>query len=336
MRNFLFTLLFLSLSLFLFLGSLFAFLFTPTHQRGHTVEVKVDRGEPFFSVVRKLKNRGVILNETLFTLWARLWALDKKIHWGFYRFERPLSPREVLDRMVLGRGLFHRVTVPEGLALQEIADLLDREGTADRERFVKEARTPELLSFVGLEREGIEGYLFPDTYYFPALATERDILIAMVEQFQETFTPMMEKQGKKLGLSRHEVVTLASLVEKEVGFEAERSLVSAVFHNRLKHKIPLQSDPTVIYGLEDFTGKLSRKDLQRPSPYNTYLIRGLPPGPICNPGLSSLRAALFPAHVPYLYFVSKNDGTHFFSETIRDHNRAVDLYQRDRRHLPGR
>lgn len=140
---------------------------------------------------------------------------------------------------------------------------------------------------------------------------------------------MMERQAKKLGLSRHEVVTLASLIEKETGVEAERPLVSAVFHNRLKRNIPLQSDPTVIYGLEDFTGKLRRKDLQNPSPYNTYLIRGLPPGPICNPGLSSLRAALFPARVSYLYFVSKNDGTHFFSETIREHNRAVNIYQRN-------
>jgi len=142
---------------------------------------------------------------------------------------------------------------------------------------------------------------------------------------------MMEEQARKLGLERHEVVTLASLVEKETGVEAERPLVSAVFHNRLRGRIPLQSDPTVIYGLKKFTGNLTRKDLRRPSPYNTYLIQGLPPGPICNPGLSSLQAALLPAEVSYLYFVSKNDGTHFFSKTIREHNRAVNQYQRPRR-----
>ena len=329
MRKFLLTVLFLSLSLLLFLVSIFAFLYMPALQKRRVVEVKVDRGESFSSVVNKLKDRGVIPNERFFTLWARLLALDKKIHWGVYRFDLPIAPREVLDRMVLGRGLFHRITIPEGLALNEIADLLVREGATSEEKFLQEARSTEILSLLGLEDNGIEGYLFPDTYYFPVSATARDILTAMVEQFQEIFTPMMERQAKKLGLSRHEVVTLASLVEKEAGVEAERPLVSAVFHNRLKQNIPLQSDPTVIYGLEGFTGKLRRRDLQNPSPYNTYLIRGLPPGPICNPGLSSLRAALFPAHVSYLYFVSKNDGTHFFSETIREHNRAVNIYQRN-------
>ncbi len=329
MRKLLLTVLFLSLSLLLFLVSIFAFLYMPALQKRRVVEVKVDRGESFSSVVNKLKDRGVIPNERFFTLWARLLALDKKIHWGVYRFDLPIAPREVLDRMVLGRGLFHRITIPEGLALNEIADLLVREGATGEEKFLQEARSTEILSLLGLEDNGIEGYLFPDTYYFPVSATARDILTAMVEQFQEIFTPMMERQAKKLGLSRHEVVTLASLVEKEAGVEAERPLVSAVFHNRLKRNIPLQSDPTVIYGLEGFTGKLRRKDLQNPSPYNTYLIRGLPPGPICNPGLSSLRAALFPAPVSYLYFVSKNDGTHFFSETIREHNRAVNIYQRN-------
>ena len=329
MRKFLLTVLFLSFSLLLFFVSIFAFLYMPAQQKRRVVEVKVDRGESFTSVVNKLKDRGVIPNEKIFTLWARLLALDKKIHWGVYRFDLPIAPREVLDRMVLGRGLFHRITVPEGLALNEIADLLVREGATDEEKFLKEARSTEILSLLGLEPNGIEGYLFPDTYYFPVSATERDVLTAMVEQFQEIFTPKMERQAKKLGLSRHEVVTLASLVEKEAGVETERPLVSAVFHNRLKYNIPLQSDPTVIYGLEGFTGKLRRKDLQNPSPYNTYFIRGLPPGPICNPGLSSLLAALFPARVSYLYFVSKNDGTHFFSETIREHNRAVNIYQRN-------
>jgi UPF0755 protein len=333
-KNFLFTILFLSLSLILFFVSIFSFLSTSVHHSRREVEVKVGRGEPFFSVVHKLKDRGVISNRRLFTLWARLWAMDKKVHWGVYRFGFPVAPRDVLDRMVLGRGVFHRITVPEGLSLKEVADLLDREGSVDKDQFLKEARDKELLSLLGLEQYGIEGYLFPDTYYFPVSATERDILFAMVEQFTETFTPVMEKQAEELGLSRHEVVTLASLVEKETGFQAERPLVSAVFHNRLKYNIPLQSDPTVIYGLENFSGNLRRRDLQNPSPYNTYVIRGLPPGPICNPGLSSLLSVLFPAHVPYLYFVSKNDGTHFFSQTIREHNRAVNFYQRNRQRLP--
>jgi UPF0755 protein len=144
----------------------------------------------------------------------------------------------------------------------------------------------------------------------------------------------MREQSKEIGLSLHEVVTLASLIEKETGIEAERPLVSAVFHNRLRAKIPLQSDPTVIYGLKSFSGSLTRKDLQSRSPYNTYRIRGLPPGPICNPGLASLRAALYPARVPYLYFVSKNDGSHLFSMRLGEHNQAVKIYQSGKQRHP--
>ncbi|MFQ5904518.1 MAG: endolytic transglycosylase MltG, partial [Candidatus Binatia bacterium] len=326
--------LFVSLSSLLFLGFLLAFLFLPSLQRPETVEVRVERGEPFASVVHKLKDKDVILNERLFSLWARLSSVDREIHWGLYRFELPLAPREVLDRMVLGRGVFHRITIPEGLTVREIADLLEKGGVGKKDRFLAAATIPEILSLLGLEGKGVEGYLFPDTYYFTPFITERDILIVMAKQFRRIFNSMMEEQAKEIGLSLHEVVTLASLIEKETGIEAERPLVSAVFHNRLKHKIPLQSDPTVIYGLKHFSGNLTRKDLQSRSPYNTYQIQGLPPAPICNPGLSSLMAALYPAPVPYLYFVSKNDGSHLFSVSLKEHNRAVKIYQKRRGHLP--
>jgi UPF0755 protein len=322
--------------MFLFVGFMIVYISNPSHGAGGMVELKVDRGEPFFSVVQRLKEKGVITNGRLFTLWARMWSLDKRVHWGLYRFELPMAPRKVLDQMVLGRGVFHRITVREGLTQRDVAQLLEKAGLVDSKKFLEAANNPAILSMLGIKAQRVEGYLFPDTYYFPASANEHDILIAMVEHFNESFTSQMEEQGRALGLEKHEVVTLASLVEKEAGVEAERSLVSAVFHNRLRGRIPLQSDPTVIYGLKKFTGNLTRKDLRRPSPYNTYLIQGLPPGPICNPGLSSLQAALLPAEVSYLYFVSKNDGTHFFSKTIREHNRAVNQYQRSRRRLTGR
>ena len=328
MKHIILALLFVALSALLFLGFVLTAVFLPPPpQRPGKVEVKVERGEPFSSVVRKLKERSVIGNEKLFSLWARLRWLDKKIHWGFYRFELPLAPAAVLDQMVPERGLFSRVTVPEGLTLREVANLLEKAKLARKERLLAEAASAELLSQLGLKGKGIEGYLFPDTYYFPPLATEREILIVMVEQFRAVFDSVMRERSEEIGLTLHEVVTLASLIEKESGVEAERPLVSAVFHNRLKGQILLQSDPTVIYGLRNFSGDLTRKDLQSPSPYNTYRIKGLPPGPICNPGLSSLRAALFPATVPYLYFVSKNDGSHFFSVDLKDHNQAVKLYQ---------
>ena len=334
MRYFLFTLLFAALSTLLFAGFLLAFLFLAPLRERETVEVKVERGEPLSAIVHRLKAHGVISNEKLFSFWARLWGLDKRIHWGLYRFEMPLPPRQVLNQMLLGKGVFHRITVPEGLTVKEIADLLAKGAIADKDRFLSEAAGAELLSLVGLEGKGVEGYLFPNTYYFTPFVSERDILIAMVEQFRETFNPRLKEQTREIGLSLHEVVTLASLIEKETGIEAERPLVSAVFHNRLKGKIPLQSDPTVIYGLKRFSGSLTRKDLQSRSPYNTYRILGLPPGPICNPGLSALKAALYPAPVPYLYFVSKNDGSHLFSVSLSEHNRAVKIYQGSKQRRP--
>lgn len=298
------------------------------------MEVKVERGESLSSVARKLKDKELIGNKKIFLLWAWLSGSERKIQWGLYRFDLPLSPKEVLDRMVLGKGALHRITIAEGLKLSQIAELLEEADIAEKAKFLAEAGSPNLLSRLGLEGQGIEGYLFPDTYYFPPFISEREILIAMTNQFRTVFSPAMEAQAEALGLSLHEVITLASLIEKETGREAERPLISAVFHNRIKRHIPLQSDPSVIYGLKRFFGTLTRRDLQSHTPYNTYLLRGLPPGPICNPGLSSLKAALDPAKVPYLYFVSKNDGSHLFSVSLEDHNRAVKIYQSERQGRP--
>ncbi len=336
MKSFLFIFLFVFLSSLLCLGFLLLFLFRPPSQKPGKVEIKVERGESFSTVLRKLRDGRVIPNERIFSFWARLRGIDKKIHWGIYVFELPLAPHEVLNQMLLGKGVFHRITIPEGLTVKEIADLLEKGGIAKKDRFLMEAKDPELLSSLGLEDRGVEGYLFPDTYYFTPFATEKDIIIAMAEQFREVFNSLMRERSRRIGFDLHQVVTLASLIEKETGIDAERPLISGVFHNRLKLGIPLQSDPTVIYGLKYFSGTLTHRDLQSPSPYNTYRIQGIPPGPICNPGLSSLMAALYPAQVPYLYFVSKNDGSHLFSVSLEDHNRAVKVYQAGKRRSLGR
>jgi len=308
---------------------LLVFVYLPGGSFPQPVEIKLERGEPLSSVIRKLKEAKVISNKTLFSLWATLTAREKKIHWGLYRFDPPIAPAEILDRMVHGRGVFRRVTIPEGLTLNQTAAVLAQAGIVDQAQFVERAEDPALLKSLRLEETGVEGYLFPDTYYFVPFVTEKDILVTMVERFRKAFTQATSQQSEDFGMTLHEVVTLASLVEKESGLEAERPLISAVFHNRLRSNMPLQSDPTVIYGIKNFSGNLTRKDLQTPSAHNTYLIQGLPPTPICNPGLSALRAALNPATVPYLYFVSKNDGSHFFSVTMAEHNRAVRLYQID-------
>lgn len=318
---------FVGLSTVLVCAFLLAFLWLPAPGQHGTAEIRIERGEPLSAVVEQLRERAVITNPRLFILWSRLLAVEKKVHWGRYRFELPMSPGEVLDQMVLGTGAFRRITVPEGLTVKEIAGLLEGAGIARGDRFLAEARRPELLSRLGLEGKGIEGHLFPDTYFFTPHTTEREIVMAMTDQFRHNFSRAMREKLRQLGWSLHQLVTLASLIEKETGDEAERPLVSAVFHNRLKREIPLQSDPSVVYGLKRFSGQLTRQDLQSPSPYNTYRIRGLPPAPICNPGLAALMAALYPAEVPYLYFVSKNDGSHLFSVTLAEHNRAVEKYQ---------
>jgi UPF0755 protein len=315
-------------SALLFAGFLFAYVSYSVPQGSPVgAEIRVEQGETFAAVVRKLRQQRVINNERIFSLWARLTGVEKKIHWGLYRFEAPMPPREVLNRMIMGKGIFHTVTIPEGLTVKETADLLANVQIADKERFLAEARDPELLALLGLQDKGIEGYLFPNTYHFTPATPERDIIMAMAEQSRRVFTPLLEQKGPVIRLTSHEIITLASIIEKETGIEAERPVVSAVFYNRLQRRMPLQSDPTVIYGLKHFDGNLTRKHLYDPSPYNTYRMAGLPPGPICNPGLSSVKAALQPADVPFLYFVSKNDGTHLFSETLEAHNLAVKSYQ---------
>jgi UPF0755 protein len=290
-------------------------------------QIRVEQGDSLTTVVRKLRDQKIISNGLFFSLWARLNGADKKIHQGLYRFEANVTAREVLDRLVSGKGIFQTVTIPEGLTVKEIAALLEKMQIANKEKFLAAAADPNLLAGLGLQDKGIEGYLFPSTYNFVPETPERDIILTMAEQFRKVSLPLLDQRNGATELTTHEILTIASIIEKETGVEAERPLVSAVFYNRLKHQMPLQSDPTVIYGLKDFNGNLTRKDLNDPNSYNTYRITALPPGPICNPSLSSIRAALHPAEVPYFYFVSKNDGTHLFSETIEAHNHAVKIYQ---------
>lgn len=327
MKRFLFPVFLVYLAGLFGLGFVAAFLFTPYHGLDAMAEIEIERGEVLSSVSEKLRASGVIGASSLFTALARVQGVDKKVHRGLYRFDRPVSPLAVLDGMVLGRTVFHKVTIPEGFTVRQIRELLVARGLVDRNAFDRELAHPETLSMLGLEDKGAEGYLFPTTYYFRALSTEREIIRTMLMQFEEVFTLEMADRAQGMGFTPHEIVTLASIIEKESGASAERPYIAAVFHNRLRIGMPLQSDPTVIYGLDDFDGNLTVGDLRRPSPYNTYTIPALPPGPIANPGLDSLHAALAPAAVPYLYFVSKNDGSHFFSKTLREHNRAVRKYQ---------
>ncbi len=317
------------LAAFFVLGYTAAFLLTPYHGRSSVAEIEIRRGDTFSAVARELADKGVVSQPRLFVLWAWLNGLDTRVHRGLYRFDGAVSPRSVLDGLVRGRTVVYKVTIPEGFTVRQIGRLLEDEGLATPERFAEAVGDAAVLGALGAE--SVEGYLFPSTYNFRARATEEEIVKTMFVQFKDTFTPDMEARANKLGMTRHELVTLASIIEKEGGPVDEMPMVSAVFHNRLKRGMRLQSDPTVIYGLEDFNGDLTREDLRTPGPYNTYRIDGLPPGPIANPGLAAMKAALFPADVGYLYFVSRNDGSHHFSESLREHNSAVKKYQKNRR-----
>jgi len=295
------------------------------------VVVEVTKGQSVSDIARRLKQEGILRKTWPFLLGYKLFYSSESLKAGEYRFQLPLTAKEVLHILSEGSVLLHSVTVPEGMTMEETAELLESEGFADKEAFLGAARNVSLIADLDPEAEDLEGYLFPETYRFPKGATAEEIVRTMVFQFREVFPPEKRRLAAEAGLTVRETVILASLIEKETSLAREKPLVSAVFHNRLARGMKLDCDPTVIYALkkmEKYRGRLWIKDLKVDSPYNTYLYGGLPPGPIANPGRASLDAALHPAEADYLYFVSKNDGSHHFSRTFGEHLRAVNLYRR--------
>ncbi len=289
--------------------------------------VLIGSGQTFDTVTRILHEKEIIQNPIKFKLIARFMNFDRNVKAGEYLLAASMSPEKILETLVHGKVYLYRISIPEGYTLNQIASLLDEKGVFNGSEFLKAANDSTLTEQLGINAKNIEGYLFPDTYFFAKDVSVRNIISTMVKQFHITFNPIWEKRPADLTFSIHEIVTLASMIEKETGTEEERPLVSSVFHNRLNKNMRLQSDPTVIYGVEDFDGNLTRKHLNTPTSYNTYTTSGLPPGPIANPGKASLEAAILPAETPYLYFVSKKDKTHFFSTNYDDHKEAVRKYQ---------
>ncbi|MCS6925986.1 MAG: endolytic transglycosylase MltG [Candidatus Binatia bacterium] len=308
----------------------YTWLTTPSPIPSHGVLIAVPEGATLSATARALAEQGVITNARLFSWWARLTGDDRKIKSGEYAFTAPLSPLAVLRLLVEGKAIRVTVTVTEGMTFKQLVRVLAQKGLGAEEHFFCLATDPVFLATWGLPPQGIEGYLFPATYAFSPFAPPEEILGQMVRRFYRALSPAMYRQMDLHGLSLHEAVTLASLIEKETHLGAERPLVAAVFHNRLRRKMPLQCDPSVIYGLEEFDGNLTRQHLLTPTLYNTYLFHGLPPGPIASPSVESLLAALNPAPADYLYFVARGDGSHEFSSDLAAHNRAVARFQRKR------
>ncbi len=305
----------------------------PADGEEHSHIVSVAPGESFGMLSARLEKAGVITSDIRFKIMARLSGDDKRLRAGEYVLSTAMSPLEIIDILASGKVLLHRLTIPEGYTIDQVAAEVEKAGLASAEEFSRLARDPSLVAELQLEGPSLEGYLFPDTYHFPREATARGIITTMVSAYQSLVTDEWRNRARELDLSMHDIVTLASIIEKETGDPSERPIIASVFHNRLKKRMRLESDPTVIYGIASFDGNITRRHLSSATPYNTYVIRGLPPGPIANPGRAALEAALYPAQTDYLFFVSKKDGTHYFSKTIAEHTEAVRKYQlRRKRH----
>ncbi len=294
------------------------------------------------SIGRRLVDAGVVRDINSFRLAVWLSRQGRRLQAGEYRFDRPVSTREVVEKIARGEVYVQPITFREGLSIKQMAELYESKGFGTAASFMRAAKNVDLVRALDPQAHDLEGYLFPDTYSLPRKATAEQLVGRMVAGFEKALTDDIRTQAAARGLGLRELVTLASIVEKETGNPAERPLVAAVYSNRLKIGMGLQCDPTVIYALDRsgrYTGNLTREDLRYDSPYNTYRYAGLPPGPIASPGRASLAAAAAPADVPYIYFVSRNDGSHAFATTLDEHNRNVQQYQRqyfiDRRRETG-
>ena len=292
--------------------------------------VEIPPGSGSATIARRLADAGVVQDVSRFRIALWVTGAGRRLQAGEYRFDRPMSPRQVVDKIARGEVFVTPLTFREGLTIRQMATLYESKGFGDGREFIAAASRGALVQDLDPAARDLEGYLFPDTYTLPRRATAEQLVTRMVAGFRKALTPDIVDAARAKGHSIRQLVTLASIVEKETGHKAERPLVAAVYANRLKIGMGLQCDPTVIYALERagrYDGNLTREDLQFDSPYNTYRYAGLPPGPIASPGRASLAAAASPAAVPYLYFVSKNDGSHAFAETLEQHNRNVQQYQ---------
>ena len=302
-------------------------LHTPVKVADKEIIFVIEPGQNLKQIAENLKSSGLIQNVLVFRAYARYQKAATRIQAGEHRLITPASPAQILDQLRKARIKLYRLTVPEGLNMTETASVVAKTGMCEPDLFLSLCRDPNVIADLGIPSHTLEGFLFPETYFFPKTTTCRQIIEKMVTTFFSIYTPEWGKKADDLGFTLKEVVTLASMIEKEAGVPSEQPLISSVFHNRLKKGMRLQSDPTVIYGDPAFEGRIRTRHLQRKTEYNTYQMHGLPKGPIANPGAKAIEAALFPAESDFLFFVSKNDKTHYFSKTLAEHNRAVRKYQ---------
>ena len=299
-----------------------------------SLDMTIEPGTSVEKISGELEAGGVIKCASCFRIYLGLMGYAPRLRAGDYRFESGLTPDLVTKMLLKGDFRTYKITIVEGWTVKQIADYLKTLPFVVNEDLVPDfLRLTEDKTFIKSQDIGwdipvLEGYLLPETYKVYKLSDPGKLITTMTGHFKELFREEMLKKSGTLGISPEEIMTLASIIEKETGVESERPLVASVFYNRLKKGMLLQSDPTIIYGLKDYNGNIRKSDILNPHKYNTYVHPGLPPHPICNPGKASIKAALNPAKTDYLFFVSKNDGTHIFTTNLQDHNRAVLKYQK--------
>ena len=332
-RAFIFTLALLIIILFSFMALYYAyFLISPAGTDKNETIFIVKKGTGLRTVANELQRKGLIKSKNLFIVCAILKGGSKDIKAGEYSLTQSMSPVSIFSILSTGAVKTYTVTIPEGLTTHQIADLLAKKNLVNTHEFISLVRDKTLAAFYHIDGTSLEGYLFPDTYVISRDTTAQELIDLMITRFRKIFSSLIKDTQATPGglLPEKDIVTLSSIVEKEGGRAKEKPIIASVFLNRLKKKMRLESDPTVIYGLNNFDGNLKKKDLRTPGPYNTYLNYGLPPGPIANPGRDSLMAVIKPAKTDYLYFVAKNDGSHHFSASLSEHNKAVYRYQKRR------
>lgn len=296
--------------------------FTPTGPFNPPRMVRIEPGDSMATAARRLADAGVVRNQLAFVIYAEMTGRANQLKPGVYAFHGGETAPGVLGHLVNGDFVVITVTIPEGLTVYQIGERLEAAGLACAGQFDAAARHGALIKAAGLAPLGAEGFLFPATYKFPPGVGVNAILEAMLARFYANFTPAVAARIFALGITERELVTMASIVEKEAKAPGERPVIASVFYNRLRLGMPLQSDPTAQYSPQGEVAP-ALAAVHRASPFNTYTIPGLPPGPIANPGMSSIDAALYPAHTNYLYFVARNDGTHIFSRSFAGHERAI-------------
>ncbi|NVN98115.1 MAG: endolytic transglycosylase MltG [Geobacteraceae bacterium] len=302
------------------------FIMMPTGDGKNVKIVDFPKGSSVRKFAEELEKQGVIGSSTLFALYARISGVSGKVQAGTYQLSDAMTPPEILHKLATGDVFEKKFAVPEGYSIFQIAEMLDSRGFFKKGEFLKACKDHGLLKELGIKGESVEGYLYPSTYNLLKTKEPAELIRQMVTQFNKVYDERLAPLEAGSKLSRAQAVTLASIVEKEAVAPAEKPLIASVFHNRLKAGMPLQSDPTAVYGTKVFGGKVTGSDVRRNSAYNTYTINGLPPGPIGNPGADAIEAVFKPAATGYYYFVAKNDGTHHFSKDLDEHNRAVRLY----------